>query len=164
MIFSIIASLWFLLEKGWEFFKSGERSIQYLSLLSLTALILIYGGYKATFEGENLLGSLFATFGAGLRIWGRISLKDNFSVKTEIPQRLVKSGPYALVRHPLYLGLMLLCLGGVVASSAKLLIIPFLLNSFIIIKKIIKEEDILKHLPEFKDYKSKTWRLIPFVW
>ncbi|MDK2871111.1 MAG: hypothetical protein PWQ16_463 [bacterium] len=164
MIFSIIALTWFLLEKGWNFFKSGEKNIRYIMLVLLTALILIYGGYKATFEGENIMGSLLALAGMGLGLWGRSAMKESFSVKTEKPEKLIKSGPYAIIRHPLYLGLILLCMGGVIASSSKLLIIPFLINLVVIIKKVKTEEELLESLPEFKEYKSRTWKLIPFLW
>ncbi|MBC7337526.1 MAG: isoprenylcysteine carboxylmethyltransferase family protein, partial [Clostridia bacterium] len=83
---------------------------------------------------------------------------------TEKPEKLIKSGPYAIIRHPLYLGLILLCMGGVIASSSKLLIIPFLINLVVIIKKVKTEEELLESLPEFKEYKSRTWKLIPFLW
>lgn len=164
MFFSLIASTWFLLEKGWNFFISGERSLEYIVMISLTAFILIYSGYEATFGSEKLLGSLIALLGAILRLWGRSILKESFSVKLKKPEKLVKDGPFSLVRHPLYLGLTLICLGGVVASESKLLIPPLLINIFILIRKIIKEEKLLEELPEFIEYKKATWRLIPFIW
>ncbi|MCS7233377.1 MAG: hypothetical protein N3C62_01165 [Synergistetes bacterium] len=164
MVFPAIASIWFLLERGWNFFISGERNLEYLLMVSFTALILIYGGYITFFESENLWGSLIAFLGVTLRIWGRAVLKESFSVRLKKPEKLIKNGPYALIRHPLYLGLALLCLGGVTASESRLLILPFSLNLFILIRKIIKEEKVLEELPEFKDYRKRTWRLIPFVW
>lgn len=164
MFFSIIASSWFLLEKGWNFFISGEKSIEYVSMLFLTAFMLIYGGYEATFESENLWGSLIALFGATLRLWGRHSLGEAFSTRIKRPEKLVKTGPFRFIRHPLYAGLMLLWIGSILASMAYILLIPFSLNLIIILRRILREEKLLDEIEDFRDYKRRTWRLIPFLW
>jgi len=164
MFFSLIALAWFILEKGWEFFIKGEKSFEYFSLLSLTAIILIYGGYEATFGNENLWGSLIALLGATLRLWGRLKLKESFSIHVKKPEKIVTSGPYSVIRHPLYTGLVLICLGGVISSGSYLLALLLLLNILIILRKTNREEKILSEIEEFKRYKEKTWKLIPFIW
>ncbi len=163
MFFSTVAISWFLLENGWEFF-SGERSAEYIILVSLIALILIWSGYEATFGSERLLGSAIALLGAILRIWGRFALKEHFSTQVKKPSRIIQRGPYRLIRHPLYLGLILLCLGGIIASGNYWLLIPFGGSAIILIRRIIIEERFLSDFAEFKEYKEKTWRFIPFIW
>lgn len=54
-----------------------------------------------------------AAAGAGLAVWARLSLGTNWSARVTIKQQheLVRSGPYAVVRHPIYSGLLLMVLG-----------------------------------------------------
>jgi protein-S-isoprenylcysteine O-methyltransferase Ste14 len=64
-----------------------------------------------------LLGSLFYFPGIGLVIWGRLALGSMYFVSTSLgaqlfqDHQLLKTGPYAMVRHPMYLGLVLVALG-----------------------------------------------------
>lgn len=61
----------------------------------------------------SLVGGLLFVVGWTLYVWGRISLGRNFGVSTaiEVPLRadhsLVTSGPFAIVRHPMYLGVII---------------------------------------------------------
>ena len=66
-----------------------------------------------------LLGSLLYFPGLGLLLWARLTLGRMYFVSStsEAPlfadHRLITTGPFALVRHPMYLGLLLTCLGGI---------------------------------------------------
>lgn len=63
------------------------------------------------------LGAFLYFPGMGLVVWGRLALGENYFVSTGLGaqlfagHRLVTNGPFAIVRHPMYLGLMLAALG-----------------------------------------------------
>ena len=65
-----------------------------------------------------LLGALFYFPGLALTLWGRLALGRMYFVSTTggaqlfADHQLVTHGPYAWVRHPMYLGLALVSLGG----------------------------------------------------
>lgn len=87
-------------------------------------------------------------------------------IQVEKEQRVIKTGPYAIVRHPMYTGLLImqlftpLALGSYWALIFSALFIP------VIIFRIRKEEEVLlRDLPGYADYFIKTrYRLIPSVW
>lgn len=87
-------------------------------------------------------------------------------IQVDKEQPVIETGPYALVRHPMYAGLLImqlftpLALGSYWALIFALLFIPTL------IFRIRKEEEVLlRGLPGYKDYYIKTpFRLIPYIW
>jgi protein-S-isoprenylcysteine O-methyltransferase Ste14 len=88
------------------------------------------------------------------------------TVNVETEQTVISRGPYALVRHPMYSGGLLLFLGAPLAllSWWGLVLFPPLL--VLIIWRLKNEERYLStHLPGYRDYCAKvTHRLIPSLW
>lgn len=87
-------------------------------------------------------------------------------IQVEKEQRVITTGPYAIVRHPMYLGLVLMILFTPLALGSYWAIIPALLCIPMNVFRIIGEEEVLlRDLTGYKDYCLKTrYRLIPLVW
>lgn len=81
-------------------------------------------------------------------------------------QKVVTTGLYSLVRHPMYMGAIIMFLFTPLALGSYWALIPFLIMSlFIVIRLLNEEEFLLKELPGYQTYIEKTrYRLIPFVW
>jgi protein-S-isoprenylcysteine O-methyltransferase Ste14 len=87
-------------------------------------------------------------------------------IEVEQEQKVISSGPYAIVRHPMYVGVSLmyiftpLALGSYWAAIPSLLIIPLL------VARIRNEESVLgRELKGYKEYMQKTkYCLIPGIW
>jgi protein-S-isoprenylcysteine O-methyltransferase Ste14 len=81
-------------------------------------------------------------------------------------QRVISTGPYALVRHPMYAGSFVMLLGCTLAlgSWSGVLVIVALIP--VRVWRIIDEEKFLmSHLPGYAAYQEKVrYRLIPLVW
>ena len=87
-------------------------------------------------------------------------------VEVEKGQKVITTGPYAIVRHPMYLGVLFfyifspLALGSYWALIPALLIVPIL---FIRIRG--EEKELLENLEGYKEYVIKTkYRLVPGIW
>ena len=86
--------------------------------------------------------------------------------QTEQGQVLVDTGPYARVRHPLYLGILPFLAGIALwlESCASLLHLPVILGMFVA-RIVVEEKILLKTLPGYDEYMTKVkCRLIPLVW
>ena len=87
-------------------------------------------------------------------------------IQVEARQTIADTGPYRLIRHPMYAGTIVLwfalplALGSLVALPAFVLLIP------LFILRLLNEEKILRRdLPGYAEFCQRTrYRLIPFVW
>jgi protein-S-isoprenylcysteine O-methyltransferase Ste14 len=82
-------------------------------------------------------------------------------------QKLVSGGPYAIVRHPMYAGFLLMFIALPLALGsyyALIIFIPVMIGT--IIPRLLNEEDVLKRdLKGYKEYMKKVrYRLIPGIW
>lgn len=88
------------------------------------------------------------------------------TIKVEKKQKLIDTGLYGIVRHPMYLATIFLFLSMPLILGSLFSFLVFLLYPFIIIKRLNNEEKILeKDLKGYKEYKKKVkYKLIPFIW
>lgn len=84
----------------------------------------------------------------------------------ENEQHVISSGPYSIVRHPMYLGMVIMTLFMPLALGSYFSIIPMILIIPITIIRIKNEEEtLLRELKGYKEYCLKThYRLIPLIW
>lgn len=96
--------------------------------------------------------------------------KENSYASTVIQvdkgQQVIKTGPYAIVRHPMYTGLLIMQLFTPLALGSYWALIFALLFIPVLILRIRKEEEVLlRELPDYKDYYKKIpYRLVPSIW
>ncbi len=88
------------------------------------------------------------------------------NVRVEEGQKVISTGVYRFVRHPMYFAALFLLIGTPIALGSwwTLLLIPICLP--ILIARILNEEKVLvRDLPGYSEYqKEVTTRLIPFIW
>jgi len=87
-------------------------------------------------------------------------------IEVEQEQKVISSGPYAIVRHPMYVGVSLMCIFTPLALGSYWAAIPSLLIIPLLVARIRNEESVLgRELKGYKEYMQKTkYRLIPGIW
>lgn len=87
-------------------------------------------------------------------------------IEVDKEQKVIATGPYAIVRHPMYTGGLLMLLFTPTALGSFWAMIPFLLWIPILVFRIRNEEEVLmRELPGYREYCLKTrYRLLPFLW
>ncbi len=88
------------------------------------------------------------------------------TIEVQENQKVISTGMYSVVRHPMYSVTLLLFLSMPIILGSIYSLFIFLLYPFIIVKRIKGEEELLeKELDGYLEYKQKVkYRLIPFVW
>jgi protein-S-isoprenylcysteine O-methyltransferase Ste14 len=157
--------------------EPAQKIFQKLFKLILIPALILTGmdfrwGWTQTWLGPVPVGVIVAgqvavVAGYWLVFW--VMKTNTFAASTihvEAEQTAIQSGPYALVRHPMYSGMaittlaMPLALGSFVALPLFALLVPLL------VYRLIHEERTLRRdLPGYADYCERTrFRLVPWVW
>jgi protein-S-isoprenylcysteine O-methyltransferase Ste14 len=117
-----------------------------------------------TIEG---IGIALCVLGIALMIWARVYLGRNWGTAMTLKENpeLITKGPYALVRHPIYSGMVVALLGSVLAGGTLWFNLFFIGCIGFAYFSANKEEKILtQQFPnEYPAYKKRTKMLVPFV-
>lgn len=129
-----------------------------------------------------VLGALFATgpllarsvpflvlecAGVAMGIWAVATMKlGRFNITPDVaPQgRLVTTGPYRWIRHPMYTSLLLTASALVADSPTPVRIVLLFCLLAILVRKLLFEERLLRaHYPDYANYTKRSSRLVPFL-
>lgn len=148
-----------------------SRELRIRAVILLGAIVLIrfgaFGGHGLnTDPWRAALGMVLFALGLALAIWARVHIGRNWGTpmsKKDEPE-LVTSGPYHLVRHPIYSGLLLASVGTAVALSWLWLIVVMLAGVYFVYSATVEERYLTEQFPDtYPVYKRSTKMLVPFV-
>jgi protein-S-isoprenylcysteine O-methyltransferase Ste14 len=146
----------------------------YLWLIAIVA-ILLNGGIRAVHLtravlphtlGTAIVADLFVLAGLVIAVWARVVLGRNWSARVTFKENheLIQSGPYQLVRHPIYSGLLLMILGTAVLSGHLGGFVATIVCFCGFWIKLRQEEVLLtRRLPGYSEYMTRTKALVPFL-
>ena len=147
----VFVAIWFL----WLVFMALDAQRWHLSapmpaIVNLIGAALIIVGFLATLAVFN--ANSFA--------------EPTVRLQTDRHQHVIDTGPYALVRHPMYASAMLYLFGMPLLLGSKwgLLVAPLFIAGMSL-RAIAEENKLARELPGYADYMQRVpYRLIPFMW
>jgi protein-S-isoprenylcysteine O-methyltransferase Ste14 len=149
-----------------------QNIIQALAGLAFIAIFIVSAldhrfGWSTVPAYVTALGDVLVIFGFYLVF---LVFKENTfasgTIEVVAEQRVISTGPYALVRHPMYIGALVMLVGVPLALGSwwgLLAIIPMII---VLILRLLDEEKFLaKNLAGYRDYQSKVrYHLFPLIW
>jgi len=150
----------------------AQRRIQAVASVMLAALFVVSAldhrfGWSQLPGWLAFLGNLLVV--AGLLGMARVFIENSFAASTvqvDAGQRVIDTGPYARMRHPMYTAAIVMLAGVPPAldSAWGLLIVPA--SIAILVWRLQAEERYLaEHLSGYREYRDRVpWRLLPGVW
>jgi protein-S-isoprenylcysteine O-methyltransferase Ste14 len=109
--------------------------------------------------------ALFA-LGLGFAVWARVNIGRNWGspMTQKVEPELVTSGPYHLVRHPIYSGILAAGFGTAVALGWVWLIAVVLAGMYFLYSATVEERYMTEQFPDtYPAYRRSTKMLVPFV-
>lgn len=115
------------------------------------------------------IGLALMVAGIGFRAWAVRTLGRFFTVTVDVAddQRVVDTGPYAVLRHPSYTGMLIVYLGIGAALDSWISLVATPIPLAVAILTRIRHEERTLHDglgPAYASYARHTKRLVPFVW
>jgi protein-S-isoprenylcysteine O-methyltransferase Ste14 len=148
-----------------------SRGIAFRLVVLIVVIVVVrLGGFRGYGLNSDLwrggIGLVLFAAGLGFAIWARVHIGRNWG--TPMTQKndpeLVTSGPYHLVRHPIYSGILIAGLGTAVALDWWFLVVVLLVGVYFVYSATAEERFLTREFPEaYPAYKSSTKMLVPFV-
>ncbi|MGC1678818.1 MAG: isoprenylcysteine carboxylmethyltransferase family protein [Candidatus Binataceae bacterium] len=152
--------------------QTRQQIIQAIAFISFFAILLFPAfdhrfGWSAVPPYIALAGDALVAFGFLIVFF--VFKENTFAsaiIEVDTGQKVISTGPYSIVRHPMYSGALIMLLGVPIALGSwwgLLMVIPI---TIVIIWRLLEEEKFLaKSLPGYSEYKTKvTNRLAPIIW
>lgn len=172
-----IGAVWILFWVYWlvSAFNAKERAAGTrrwgrggITLIGLVLILRAFRGGGAEVH-SLVLGAIAAalvTAGLALAVWARAHLGRNWGMpmsQAAAPE-LITTGPYRLIRHPIYSGLLLAMFGTALANNLIALVVAALMGGYFCYAATVEERDLTATFPTtYPAYKRATKMLIPFV-
>jgi len=157
--------------------NAKEKQQEQKSVLLLTVIILIAGFIIAGLDFKNnwsrlpiwavIVGSI--TLLISYLLYIEVIRENRYlsrTIEIQENQKVVDTGLYGIVRHPMYMATTFLYLSFPIVLGSLIAFIIFLPFPLVLAKRIKNEEEILeKGLEGYKEYKQKVkYKMIPFIW
>lgn len=149
-----------------------QRSSMYIGIAYVVAMLALLISWLLSALGLGILpgwvgwlGVCVAIFGLFLRWWANRLLGRFYTrtLRVVVQQVIVRAGPYRWIRHPGYLGSILMWSGAAAATTNWIILwIVFVVMVGVYVYRIQKEEMMLLSTQgDYAEYRKHTWRLIP---
>ena len=152
--------------------RSSQKGVVGFSGLIFIAGFVLAGldfrfGWSEVPTAVIIIASIF--FVASYILYAEVMRENAYlsrTIKVEENQKVVDTGLYSVVRHPMYAATVILFMMIPLILGSFVALIPFAFYPVLIAVRIIDEEKLLtKELSSYEEYKKKVkYRLIPFVW
>jgi protein-S-isoprenylcysteine O-methyltransferase Ste14 len=152
--------------------ESRQQLIQVLASLAFAGLLVLPSlDYRFSWSEVPFVGVVAGDLlvALGFYIIFNVFKENTFAsatVEMAPQQKVISTGPYAIVRHPMYSGALVMLFGTPLALGSWWGLLPFVAITFIIRWRLLQEEEFLtKSLPGYIDYCDKVkYRLAPSIW
>jgi protein-S-isoprenylcysteine O-methyltransferase Ste14 len=127
-------------------------------------VLRLYSANRSPLAG--IIGVALTAIGVGLAILARIHLGPNWGLpmSRKAEPELITTGPYAVIRHPIYTGILLGVLGSAIGISIVWMIAFVLLAPYFIYSARHEEQLMLEQFPErYAAYMHRTNMLLPYI-
>lgn len=152
--------------------EQSQKIIQALAMVAFVAIFILSAldhrfGWSVVAPYVSILGDVLVALGLYFVF---LVFKENTFTSAIIEigddQRVITTGPYALVRHPMYIGALVMLVGVPLALGSMWGLLAIVPMALVIVWRLLDEEKFLAaHLAGYSEYQRKVrYHLLPMIW
>jgi protein-S-isoprenylcysteine O-methyltransferase Ste14 len=149
-----------------------QKIVASVAIISMLAVFVVCGlDYRF---GWSHMPPAVSWIGDGIEVFSfimfyRVFKENSFggsSIRVEQNQKVISTGPYAIVRHPMYVGTIVMVIGVALGLGSWWVLLFLIPQFFVLAIRILDEEKTLENeLAGYKEYELKVhYRLVPYLW
>lgn len=152
--------------------RAVQKIIITVGFLSLPAVMVFSAfdhrfGWSSVPTAVSVLGDILVAVGLGLTML--VVIQNGYAaanITVEESQKVISTGLYGLVRHPMYVGVLIMVVGIPLALDSQWGLLILIPTVIVLAIRILDEEKMLKQeLDGYSEYTQKVhYRLVPYVW
>ena len=152
--------------------EKSQKIIQAMAMVAFVAIFVLSAldhrfGWSPVPPYVSVIGDVLVAL--GLYFVFLVFKENTFTsaiIEIDDDQKVISSGPYALVRHPMYIGALVMLIGVPLALGSLWGLVAIIPMTMVLIARLLDEEKFLaKNLAGYCEYQSKVKsRLVPLIW
>jgi len=152
--------------------EASQKVIQSLAQVAFIAMFIVPGldhrfGWSSMPVALEIVGEVLVALGLLLVFF--VFKENTFTsavIEVNAQQKIISTGPYAVVRHPMYIGALVMLLGVELGLGSWWGLLTILPMALVIVTRLLDEEKFLdKNLAGYAEYRAKVkYHLVPFIW
>lgn len=176
-VWGVVGALWLVLAFRTKRTVESRGSMVRIVFLVVVFAVLVRAPFSQSALHHSLwtssgpvafVGLTFVALGAIFAVWARLTIGTNWSGAVTLKENheLIRGGPYAIVRHPIYTALFTMGLGTIVEDGELYNLVLFVAAILFFAVKIRSEERLMCDAfpDEYPEYRRTVKAVIPFVW
>jgi protein-S-isoprenylcysteine O-methyltransferase Ste14 len=155
--------------------KSWDKVVMILYTLTMFVLMVVAGLDAVRFRWTTMhvsvqaIGVIGLFLAMGITYWAMLSnpfLSTVVRIQDDRGHQVVTTGPYHWVRHPMYVGVILLWLSTALILGSWWALVPGLIIAIIfIVRTMLEDQTLQQELPGYREYAERVrYRLVPGIW
>ena len=152
--------------------EKSQKIIQAMAMVAFVAIFVLSAldhrfGWSPVPPYVSVIGDVLVAL--GLYFVFLVFKENTFTsaiIEIDDDQKVISSGPYALVRHPMYIGALVMLIGVPLALGSLWGLVAIIPMTIVLIARLLDEEKFLaKNLAGYGEYQSKVkYHLLPLIW
>lgn len=155
--------------------KNWDKAVMILYTLTMFVLLVVAGLDAARFTWTTMhvavqaIGALGLFLSMGITYWAMLSnpfLATTVRIQTERGHQVATAGPYQIVRHPMYVGVILMWLSTALILGSWWALVPAaIIGAIFVVRTALEDRMLQAELPGYADYARRVrYRLAPGLW
>lgn len=155
--------------KRFDRFISAAYTLLVLAMAVVAGLDVVRFGWSSFGPATIYPGAALFVAGVIPILWAAIVnpfLETTVRIQTDRDHRVVASGPYATVRHPMYVGIILQNLSAPLILGSRWAYVPAgLVVALFVLRTALEDRTLRNELPGYEEFARRTrYRLLPGIW